>query len=235
MVSSKISSSSTHPLVGSTLEQVSVRGVAENEPAFAVEDGERILNRLDRAQQAIAREPFGRFGALALGDVADRARDEAALLGLERAQADLDRELAAVTAEPEELQARAHAARVGRSRVPASVDLVLTAVARGDELLDRLPDELAARVAEERFGLRVDDRDAAALVHDDDGVGRRLEQRAKLLLRAPLLKRRPPTRSGLRLISSGNSVPSARRPYSSSPEPMGRALGALVNTVRRST
>src|SRR6202008_5116110 len=34
--------------------------------------------------------------ALALADVADRARDERALLGLERAQADLDRELVAV-------------------------------------------------------------------------------------------------------------------------------------------
>src|SRR5439155_1120037 len=31
--------------------------------------------------------------------------------------------------------------------------------------------------------------------------------------------------SGLRLISTGNSTPSLRRPYSSSPAPMGRACG----------
>src|SRR5260221_13766452 len=57
--------------------------------------------------------------ALALGDVADRARHQRALLSLERAQADLDRELAAVLASPVELEAPAHRthARIGEEAV----------------------------------------------------------------------------------------------------------------------
>src|SRR5207247_3609 len=57
------------------------------------------------------------LGAFALGDVADRARDERSVLGFERAQRDLDRELGAVLATPIELQPGTHRPRVRVSRV----------------------------------------------------------------------------------------------------------------------
>jgi len=40
------------------------------------------------------------------------------------------------------------------------------------------------------------------------------------------------TWSGLKLISIGNSLPSLRRPNSSSPEPMGRSLGDALKRLR---
>ena len=60
-----------------------------------------VGRRLEQAAELV-------LGRLALGDVADRGGDQRALLGLERAQADLDRELAAVLAQREQLEPGAH-------------------------------------------------------------------------------------------------------------------------------
>src|SRR5262249_27014208 len=49
----------------------------------------------------------------------------------------------------------------------------------GHEELDRLSYELLALVAEQPLRLRVDQRDPPLAVHDDDRVGRRLEQSSK--------------------------------------------------------
>ena len=81
------------------------------------------------------------------------------VLGLERRQADLDRELAAVAAQAVELQPRAHRARARIGEVAAAVPAVGAAVALGHEHLDGLADQLGAGVAEELLGLRVDEHD----------------------------------------------------------------------------
>jgi hypothetical protein len=100
--------------------------------------------------------------ALARGDIADRGRDEQAVVGLQRAEADLHRELGAPLLAPEELQARAHRPR-GRVAHVALHELAgLAAQALGDELGDALPDDLAAAIAEQQLRLRVDERNVPA-------------------------------------------------------------------------
>jgi hypothetical protein len=111
-----------------------------------------------------------------LADVTDRAAHEQAGARLERAQADLDRELAPVATPPDQPRPGAHRphARVGEvAFAPARVHL---AEALRDEELDGPADQLRARVAEEPLGLLVDEHDLAAPIDDDDRVGRRLEQ-----------------------------------------------------------
>ena len=96
--------------------------------------------------------------------------------GLDRAQRDLDRELGSVLPPPGELQC-------GDRRLTAGV--VGAQVLRGlgealdQQQLDRLADQLVARVAEQRLGLRVDEHDRAGRVDDDCSVGRGLEQVAE--------------------------------------------------------
>src|SRR5438132_4550228 len=55
---------------------------------------------------------------------------------------------------------------------------------RRNDDLDRLPEEFAPRVSEERFGLRVDEYDFSALIDRHDRIGSRLQKSAKLVFRA---------------------------------------------------
>ena len=56
---------------------------------------------------------------------------------------------------------------------------VTRAHALGDQQLDRLAEQLVARVAEHAFGLAVDEHDLAVLVAHDHAVGRGLDKLAK--------------------------------------------------------
>ena len=71
--------------------------------------------------------------------------------------------------------------RVGE--IAAAVRLMLAAVTFGHQFLNRLIQHLLAPIAEELFRLAVDQHDRAALVYDDHGVRRRLQQTLTLLLR----------------------------------------------------
>src|SRR5580693_6200201 len=52
-----------------------------------------------------------------------------------------------------------------------------------NEDLDGIAQQFEARIAKQLFGARVDQDNAATLIDDDHGVGRRLQQRAKLVFR----------------------------------------------------
>ena len=164
--------------------EVAERAVDPDHAAAVV--GQRHADR-----RALERAPEQRLGgrqlrhrALALGDVADRRRHEQALVGLERAEADLDRELAAVLVAAEELQARAHGAGRRVAQIALHVMAVMAAEASRDQLGDAEADDLLALIAEQPLGLRVDERDVTVPVDDHHRVRRGLQQRAELALRA---------------------------------------------------
>ncbi len=118
-------------------------------------------------------------GKLAFGYVANSGGGEGAVLGMQRAQADFDGELAAVFAQAEEFEANAHGADMGLGEEVLAMARVLAAIALGDQHLDAMSQQFRASVAEELLGLSVDQRDLALVVDDDHGVGRGFEQRAE--------------------------------------------------------
>jgi hypothetical protein len=89
------------------------------------------------------------------------------------------------------------------------------------EQFHRLTDELTRLVTEQLRGPPVGKRDDAAGIDEQDGVRGGLEQRAKASLRGAALTDITNDRDhdrlgrflhGLRLISTGNSLPSSRSP-----------------------
>ena len=120
------------------------------------------------------------LGRQALGHVADGRRHEQAVVGLERAEADVGRELAAVLAPARELRPRTHLARRRMLEVPlAMVRMDRTRRVRHEQL-DQLTGELVTGVAEEPFGLRVHEHDVPVGADTHHRVRRRFEQRAEL-------------------------------------------------------
>ena len=98
-------------------------------PGSSVARRDRELARRARSLEAAPVEQAGErvvvgqvlelaLEALALGDIPDRRDHEQPVVGLDRAEADLDRQLAAVLAEHEQLTAAAHrpGRRVGGKR-----------------------------------------------------------------------------------------------------------------------
>src|SRR6185295_11971443 len=91
-------------------------------------------------------------------------------------QADLRRELGAVLPASEERHARAHRPRTRIAEVPFAVSGVAGAKPLRNQDLDRLPDQLLARIAEDPLGLAVDADDLAVGTDDDHRVGGCLQQ-----------------------------------------------------------
>ena len=119
----------------------------------------------------------------ALGDVADGARYEHALFGLQRAQTDLHRKLEAVLAQSIQLQPGAHRAKPGLGEVLRAVSGMLAAKPQRQQHFHRPLEQLRARVAEQPLGLRIDQHNVAFVIHDHFGVRRRLEQPPEFLFR----------------------------------------------------
>jgi hypothetical protein len=127
--------------------------------------------------------------APALRQVADGRDGHEPDLGIDRAQVELDRELPAVCRESEDLgapiAAEMHDARLGE--VAGEAGVVRGPVRRRHEALERRPDQLPPRAAEEPLGLGVDLHEAPVRCDDEHGVGCRLQQAAESPLRlAPL-------------------------------------------------
>src|SRR5687767_5879581 len=97
--------------------------------------------------------------AFALSDVADRARDERALLRLQRAQADFNRELRAILTQSKELEARSHGARVRLHEIAGSMLRMRATKAQRHEQFHPLADQLLPSVAKELFRLCIDQED----------------------------------------------------------------------------
>src|SRR5260370_898857 len=145
--------------------------IDQRDAAVATDDHHRVRRRFEQTAELV-------LGPLAFGDVADRAGDERALLGFERAQADLDGKFAAVLAPAVKLQARAHGAHLGIGEIAVAMLRMLVAEPLWTQHPDRVAKQLAASVNEELFGLRVDQRDAPVVTDDDLRVRRRFDQHA---------------------------------------------------------
>ena len=129
------------------------------------------------------------FRALTGGDVHHGREHEEALVGLDRVQPDLDRDLDAVLAEAVQLPPRSHrpSLRVGEEVGPE--DRMPVAEPFRDQVLDGLVQHLLARVAEQPLGLPIHEHDLARAVHHDHAARRRLHHDAKPRLGAPLERR----------------------------------------------
>jgi len=143
--------------------------VDDGDDAGAVDDDDRVGRRFEQPAEARLRKPLR-------GHVADDAGDQRAALGLDRAEADLHRELFAVRAHAAQLAVRSHRPRARRVRVGLTLVVMLLPVSLGDQDLDALAEELLARVAEQRFGERVGSDDPSLDVDHDDRVGGGIEE-----------------------------------------------------------
>jgi hypothetical protein len=154
---------------------------------------------LDTEARAAVPFPFDgalehRLGVAPLGSVSDRGENEQPLLPLQRAERDLDGELGAVCSQPRQLRPIAmstHRPHPRCCRVGVSMARMALAEPLGYEHLDRPAEKVVAVVAEEAFGLAVDELDRAALVDDDHGIGRRVDHRLEEQARAVVLGRVP--------------------------------------------
>ncbi len=128
-------------------------------------------------------------GELASRDVHHGGEDLKPARPEDRRQADLYRELRAVLASSGEVEADAHRPGQRAGQVFGSVGDV-SGDPFGEEELDRLADQLVARVAEGELGLRVDIRDLGAGVDRHHRVGRGLEEGRPDLIRLRRERRR---------------------------------------------
>src|SRR5207253_2103925 len=116
----------------------------------------------------------------ALSYVPNRAGDqEPAVWRTERAQADLSRELGAVFAPAEQVQAGAHRPRARILEEAVTVVSVRPAHALRQKHLDRLAQEFLPRVTKQALELGVDQDNVATAVDGDDRIGSGFEQTAQ--------------------------------------------------------
>ncbi len=125
------------------------------------------------------------FRVLAHADVADRRCYQRAFRAFERAQHDLDGKLAAILAPPGEFDPGADLLRQGLGGGAGAVGDQPFGEAFGNDVLDLLPHQFIAAVAELFFRLHIQQNDLPARVHHHHGIGRRFQQPA--VLRSRLL------------------------------------------------
>src|SRR5438309_2291051 len=117
----------------------------------------------------------GLFRALAISNVADGAHRQRALLGFQRAETDLDWQLRAVLAQPIQFQTRPHGPGARRVEESAPMSRMLPTEAFWNQRLHLFPEEFLAGVAEEFFGLGVNQDDVPFPIDDQNGVRRRFQ------------------------------------------------------------
>ena len=116
------------------------------------------------------------FQTLALGGVLDVGQDHLPLRGPDRGQSDLGGELAAVTAQSEELLAPyLHGAQRGRVHVALAPQPVMSTEPLRHEQLHVLTDQFVGSVAEMRFCTRVGQQDAAVAICEHHRIRRCLD------------------------------------------------------------
>src|SRR5579862_2736476 len=121
---------------------------------------------------------------LPLADVPNRARDEHAFLGLERAQADFHRKFAPISMHTIEFEACPHGADPGFRKKISSMAGMFAAETLWDQDFNGLSQEFLPLVAEQLFHLRVNQYDVAFSINDHDGIGRSFEETSELCFRS---------------------------------------------------
>ena len=137
-------------------------------------------------RNAFDERPVTGLHPFAVGNVADGGRRQGTVVPLERTQADLDRKFLPVFAAAEEGQADSHRPRVGISKKPVAVANVPLAKPLRNQKLNLLADQFVAAVAEEFFGLQVDQQNRPVTVDHHQGVGGQLNQAAKDIFTLPI-------------------------------------------------
>src|SRR5947207_136543 len=127
----------------------------------------------------------GALRTFALRDIANVGHRQEGPIRRDGAEGDVDGKLRAVLAPPRQLQAGPHRPGLGICEVAVAVRNVDCPELIGEQDLDRPADQLLARVAEEAFGLLVDERDPPAAVDDDRRVRGEVQQRPEALLARP--------------------------------------------------
>ena len=143
--------------------------------AARVDHDHRVRRRLDHAAEALLQP-------LARRDVDDRRQHHRPLVGLDRIEPDLDRELAAVLAQPEKVAPGAHRPRPGIGEERAAQVGVVAAEALRHQHLHRLAQHLGARIAEHLLGLGIDHLDAPCGADHHHCVRRRFDHAPEALL-----------------------------------------------------
>ncbi len=122
------------------------------------------------------------FGGFARGDIDDRRQHDCPLVGLDRVQPDLDRELASIPLETVEIatgpdQTRA---RIGKKRLPQR--RMMTTEPFGDEHLHRLSYQVGPRVSKNALGQGVYQDNPARLIDHHHSVRRSFDDQAEAAL-----------------------------------------------------
>ena len=121
-----------------------------------------------------------RFGLLPLGQVADKAGEEASVTRFHFADRKLDREGRAVLALADDHAANADDAAFARVHIPAHVTVMVFTIGGGHQSLDVLSDDLGSLVAEQPLGGAAERLHDAALVDDDHGFRHGVENRLQM-------------------------------------------------------
>src|SRR4029077_7266896 len=150
-------------------------GVDQHDFTFPIHDYNRVGRRFEQALEL-------EFRALAIGNVADRAHRQHAVLGFQGAQTDLDLEFGPILALAVKFQSGAHGACGGLGEEAGPVSGTGSPEALRNEYFDRLAQQFVACVAKEFLGLGVDEHDPAVFVDDHDGIRSGLEQSPEFFL-----------------------------------------------------
>ena len=118
------------------------------------------------------------FRVLAHADVANRGCHQRAVRAFERAQHDLDRKLAAILTPPGKFDPGADLLRQRLGGSAGAVGDQPLGEALGNDVLDLLPHQFVAAVAELFFRLHIEQHDLPARVHHHHGIGGGFEQPA---------------------------------------------------------
>ena len=147
------------------LKSRSALRVEDDHLAFAIDDDDRVGRCFEETSKP-------RFDFLSCGGVPNDADDESTRLGLQRAQADFDGELAAILAAPGELSAFPHGTGMGLAKIVVPVAGMVLSEPLGNQSLDLHAEQLLTGVTEQARGKLVDDDDVGRPIDDDDRIGR---------------------------------------------------------------
>ena len=155
---------------------------AQDFPAGIEHENGIVLHFFHQCLEALLALAQGLFDALAVGHVPNRRRDQYVARFLHRAEADFDRERAAILAPPEQFEAYAHRTWVGRIVIGIPVLRMFLAEIFWNQNLDGLVEQFFSGVAKHFLRLRIDQQHPPAAIHNDHGVGRCFQQAAKFVI-----------------------------------------------------
>ena len=183
-----------------------------------------------------------RLDQFPLGGIADGGADQDFAFDLQRTEADLHWELGAVLPQAEQVQPRSHRADVALIVVCGTMPDVTLSEALRHQNFDGIADQFGTLKGEHLFRLRIDQLDDAVLIHHHHGIRRAIRAGRGILPRRVCVPWHRESRQwrytspwnsrGLRLISTGNSLPSLCNPNNPRPLPIGRTRGSEKYPVR---